>query len=106
MYKKNLLKNSIFIKYIATHIAILLIPIIIVTVVIYTINISKFKENNNETFLKKQSHFLLQCLLILSEANNTFGKNHVKAYVNVKQINILLKQNAHKIYIPGVKDGD
>ena len=64
------------------------------------------KENNNETFLKKQSHFLLQCLLILSEANNTFGKNHVKAYVNVKQINILLKQNAHKIYIPGVKDGD
>lgn len=44
MYKKNLLKNSIFIKYIATHIAILLIPIIIVTVVIYTINISKFKE--------------------------------------------------------------
>ncbi|MGR5959334.1 hypothetical protein ACT7DM_05910 [Bacillus cereus] len=44
--------------------------------------------------------------MILSEANTTFGKSYVKAYVDVKQINDLLKQYAYKIYLPGDNYGD
>lgn len=64
------------------------------------------QENNNENFIKRQSHFLLQCLLILSEANKTFGKDHVRVYVDINKINFLLKDNAHKINIPGENNGD
>ncbi|WP_242302722.1 helix-turn-helix domain-containing protein [Bacillus cereus group sp. BfR-BA-01361] len=64
------------------------------------------QENDNENLLKRQSHFLLQCLLILSEANDTFGKSYVKAYVDVNQINDLLKRYAYKIYLPGDNHGD
>ncbi|MBJ8007071.1 helix-turn-helix domain-containing protein [Bacillus cereus] len=68
--------------------------------------LTSIQESDNENLLKRQSRFLLQCLLILSEANNTFGKSYVKAYVDVNQINDLLKRYAYKIYLPGANHGD
>ena len=68
--------------------------------------LTSIQESDNENLLKRQSRFLLQCLLILSEANNTFGKSYVKAYVDVNQINGLLKRYAYKIYLPGVEYGN
>ncbi|HDR6310565.1 TPA: helix-turn-helix domain-containing protein [Bacillus paranthracis] len=68
--------------------------------------LTSIQENDNENLLKRQSRFLLQCLLILSEANDTFGKSYVKAYVDVNQVNDLLKQYAYKIYLPGDNYGD
>ncbi|MGN4271791.1 DNA-binding protein [Bacillus cereus group sp. BCN115] len=68
--------------------------------------LTSIQESDNENLLKRQSRFLMQCLLILSEANNTFGKSYVKAYVDVNQINDLLKQYAYKIYLPGANHGD
>ncbi|MDC2865315.1 helix-turn-helix domain-containing protein [Bacillus sp. BP-3] len=68
--------------------------------------LTSIQGSDNENLLKRQSRFLLQCLLILSEANNTFGKSYVKAYVDVNQINGLLKRYAHKIYLPGVEYGN
>lgn len=68
--------------------------------------LTSIQENDNENLLKRQSYFLLQCLLILSEANDTFGKSYVKAYVDVNQINDLLKRYAYKIYLPGDNHGD
>ncbi|MEB9457367.1 DNA-binding protein [Bacillus anthracis] len=68
--------------------------------------LTSIKESDNENLLKRQSRFLLQCLLILSEANTTFSKSYVKAYVDVNQINDLLKQYAYKIYLPGDNYGD
>lgn len=68
--------------------------------------LTSIQESDNENLLKRQSRFLLQCLLILSEANTTFGKSYVKAYVDVNQINDLLKQYAYKIYLPGDNYGD
>lgn len=68
--------------------------------------LTSIQESENENLLRRQSRFLLQCLSILSEANNTFGKNHVKAYIDVNKINNLLKQYAYKIYMPGVNDGN
>ncbi|MGR5903123.1 DNA-binding protein [Bacillus cereus] len=68
--------------------------------------LNSIQESDNENLLKRQSRFLLQCLLILSEANNTFGKSYVKAYVDVNQINDLLKQYVYKIYLSGANHGD
>ncbi|PER99650.1 helix-turn-helix domain-containing protein [Bacillus cereus] len=68
--------------------------------------LTSIQESDNENLLKRQSRFLLQCLLILSEANTTFGKSYVKAYVDVKQINDLLKRYVYKIYLPGDNYGD
>ncbi|MBC6972620.1 DNA-binding protein [Bacillus sp. Xin] len=68
--------------------------------------LTSIQGSDNENLLKRQSRFLLQCLLILSEANNTFGKSYVKAYVDVNQINGLLKRYAHKIYLSGVEYGN
>ncbi|PEQ91224.1 DNA-binding protein [Bacillus cereus] len=68
--------------------------------------LTSIQESDNENLLKRQSRFLLQCLLILSEANTTFGKSYVKAYVDVNHINDLLKQYAYKIYLPGDNYGD
>ncbi|MEC2941329.1 helix-turn-helix domain-containing protein [Bacillus cereus] len=68
--------------------------------------LTSIQESDNENLLKRQSRFLLQCLLILSEANDTFGKSYVKAYVDVNQINDLLKLYAYKIYLPGDNHGD
>ncbi|WP_329767372.1 helix-turn-helix domain-containing protein [Bacillus nitratireducens] len=68
--------------------------------------LTSIQESDNENLLKRQSRFLLQCLLILSEANNTFGKSYVKAYVDMNQINDLLKRYAYKIYLPGDNHGD
>ena len=68
--------------------------------------LTSIQKSDNDNLLKKQSRFLLQCLLILSEANNTFGKSYVQAYVDVNQINDLLKRYVHKICIPGDNYGD
>ncbi|ASZ15528.1 DNA-binding protein [Bacillus cereus] len=68
--------------------------------------LTSIQESDNENLLKRQSRFLLQCLLILSEANDTFGKSYVKAYVDVNQINDFLKLYAYKIYLPGDNHGD
>ncbi|PFU27698.1 helix-turn-helix domain-containing protein [Bacillus cereus] len=68
--------------------------------------LTSIQESDNENLLKRQSRFLLQCLLILSEANNTFGKSYVKAYVDVNQINGLLKGYAYKIDFLGDNHGD
>ena len=68
--------------------------------------LTSIQESDNVNLLKRQSRFLLQCLLILSEANDTFGKSYVKAYVEVNQINDLLKRYAYKIYLPGDNHGD
>lgn len=68
--------------------------------------LTSIQGSDNENLLKRQSRFLLQCLLILSEANDTFGKNYVKTYVDVNQINDLLKLYAYKIYLPGDNHGD
>lgn len=68
--------------------------------------LTSIQGSDNENLLKRQSRFLLQCLLILSEANNTFGKSYVKTYVDVNQINGLLKRYAHKIHFSGVEYGN
>lgn len=68
--------------------------------------LTSIQGSDNENLLERQSRFLLQCLLILSEANNTFGKSYVKAYVDVNQINDLLKQYAYKINLPGENHGN
>ncbi|UKS60767.1 helix-turn-helix domain-containing protein [Bacillus toyonensis] len=68
--------------------------------------LTSIQESDNDNLLKKQSRFLLQCLLILSEANKTFGKSYVQAYVDVNQINDLLKRYVHKICLPGDNHGD
>lgn len=68
--------------------------------------LTSIQESDNENLLKRKSRFLLQCLLVLSEANDTFGKSYVKAYVDVNQVNDLLKQYAYKIYLPGANYGD
>ena len=44
MYRKDNSKNSILKKYIASYIAILIIPLLIVNIVIFSINIGKFKN--------------------------------------------------------------
>lgn len=68
--------------------------------------LTSIQESDNVNLLKRQSRFLLQCLLILSEAKDTFGRSYVKAYVDVNQINDLLKRYAYKIYLPGDNHGD
>lgn len=68
--------------------------------------LTSIQKSDNDNLLKKQSRFLLQCLLVLSEANNTFGKSYVQAYIDVNQINDLLKRYVHKICLPGDKHGD
>lgn len=68
--------------------------------------LTSIQKSDNDNFLKKQSRFLLQCLLVLSEANNTFGKSYVQAYIDVNQINDLLKRYVHKICLPGDNHGD
>ncbi|PGD64130.1 helix-turn-helix domain-containing protein [Bacillus wiedmannii] len=68
--------------------------------------LTSIQKSDNDNFLKKQSRFLLQCLLVLSEANNTFGKSYVQAYIDINQINDLLKRYVHKICLPGDNHGD
>ncbi|PHA26193.1 DNA-binding protein [Bacillus cereus] len=68
--------------------------------------LTSIQKSDNDNLLKKKSRFLLQCLLVLSEANNTFGKSYVQAYIDVNQINDLLKRYVHKICLPGDNHGD
>lgn len=53
----------------------------------------------NPNILKRENRFLLHCFLILSEANKNFGKEHVKAYVEIDRIKSLIAENANKIEI-------
>lgn len=53
----------------------------------------------NPNILKRENRFLLHCFLILSEANKNFGKEHVKAYVEIDRIKSLITENTNKIEI-------
>lgn len=57
------------------------------------------QANENPNILKRENRFLIQCFLILSEANNTFGKEHVKAYVEIEKVKLLITETANKIEI-------
>ena len=61
--------------------------------------LESIKGTENPNILKKENRFLLQCFLILSEANNAFGKEYVQAYVEIDKLKLLLKETASKIDI-------
>ena len=56
-------------------------------------------STESPNILKRENRFLIQCFLILSEANNTFGKEHVKAYVEIDKVRSLIAKTANKIEI-------
>lgn len=56
-------------------------------------------STENPNILKRENRFLIQCFLILSEANNIFGKEHVKAYVEIDKVRSLIAKTANKIEV-------
>lgn len=86
------LKNCLYCEYVLPQNLILIQLNSEILRLLHTID-----NTTNNFMLIKQSHFLLQSLFVLSEANKAFGKDYVKGFVDTNKINQLLIKISQKI---------